>query len=262
MTAGRDDDRVSTILATTAHRPLAMPAGPWMMFQGWDRLLFAHWHVPFEELRPLVPKVLDLDDFAGETWVSLVPFWMRNVRFRWTPSLGRLSNFPELNLRTYVRYNGEPGVFFFSLDTTSRALIAGARNLVNLPYFQASMAMRSGDLAARMRSERLAAPAQLLVEYRPVGERTVPVQGSRDWFLTERYRVYSVRKDGAVLALDVHHLPWQLAGAEARFAANTMLSAAGLDCERMPDLLHYSHRQSVVLWPPRRLPSSSTAHHR
>jgi uncharacterized protein YqjF (DUF2071 family) len=255
MTDGVVDDRVPTILGSTAHRPFALPTGPWMMYQGWDALLFAHWQIPAEQLRPLVPRQLELDDYAGETWVSLVPFRMRGVRFRGTPQLGKLSNFPEINVRTYVQVDGEPGVFFFSLDTTSRALIAGARGWLNLPYFRASMAMRSGNRAARIRSGRLnaEAPANLLVEYRPTGSYSSPAGGSRDWFLTERYRVYSVLRDSTVLALDVHHLPWRIAAAEARFADNSMLSAAGLNHSPQPDLLHFSHRQSVVLWPPRRV---------
>ena len=39
----------------------------WMMFQSWQRQLFAHWPVPASVLRALVPRELELDDFQGDT---------------------------------------------------------------------------------------------------------------------------------------------------------------------------------------------------
>ncbi|MGI8842402.1 MAG: DUF2071 domain-containing protein, partial [Gemmatimonadaceae bacterium] len=35
------------------------------MFQSWQRLLFAHWPVPIEMLRPLVPASLVIEEFDG-----------------------------------------------------------------------------------------------------------------------------------------------------------------------------------------------------
>lgn len=256
------DHDASSILRNSEHRPFAMAHGPWMMFQGWDHLLLAHWRLAPEELRPLVPTELELDAYDGNAWVGLVPFWMRNVRLRGTPILGRLSNFPEINLRTYVRVNDEPGVYFFSLDTTSRALIGAARTWLRLPYFGADMAARCGERATRMRSVRWSSrgnPAALTVEYRPTREARTPERGSLEWFLTERYRVYSVLGPGSVLALDVHHAPWSIAPAEARFREQSMLTAAGLGVTGPPDLLHYSARQDVLLWPARRIQHPTTS---
>ena len=98
------------ILNATAHRPWPMPSGPWVMSQTWHDLLFAHWPVDKEALRALVPSRFELDLFEGEAWVGVVPFHMTNVAPRFVPALPWVSAFPELNVRTYVRVDGKPGV--------------------------------------------------------------------------------------------------------------------------------------------------------
>src|SRR5947209_7678700 len=109
------------------------------MKQTWHDLLFAHWSLPPEQIRPAVPAQLALDTFDGKAWVGVIPFWMSAVRARFLPPLPGVSRFPELNARTYVTYNGKPGVYFFSLDAARRAAVWGARSFYHLPYFYAAM---------------------------------------------------------------------------------------------------------------------------
>src|SRR5438874_2709059 len=98
------------ILQTVHHRPFPLPGGPWVMTQIWHRLLFAHWPIALDVLRPLVPSELPLDTFEGHCWVSISPFYMTHVRPRGLPSVPRISQFPELNVRTYVIFQDIPGV--------------------------------------------------------------------------------------------------------------------------------------------------------
>src|SRR5262245_39187164 len=98
------------------HRPWKLPTRPWVMAQDWEDLLFAHWPVPVEVLRGLVPGGLELDTFERQAWIGIVPFRMSGVRLRAMPAVPRLSAFPELNVRTYVKAGGKAGVWFFSLD--------------------------------------------------------------------------------------------------------------------------------------------------
>ncbi len=146
------------ILTETAHRPWPMPAGPWVMSQTWNDLLFAHWPVPKDRLRELVPARFELDLFDGEAWLGIVPFRMTNVAPRLVPSLRWISAFPELNVRTYVRVDDKPGVFFFSLDAGNPVAVGAARTLLNLPYFSADMTV-DVDGAVDYASRRLATPA-------------------------------------------------------------------------------------------------------
>src|SRR5437016_13801934 len=85
-------------LRSLTHRPWALPAGPWVMAQNWHDLLFAHWPVSLEILRGLIPRALEVDEFDGQAWISVVPFSMSGVRVRGTPSMPWLSAFPELKI--------------------------------------------------------------------------------------------------------------------------------------------------------------------
>ena len=69
---------------------------------------------------------------------------MTNVTPRFVPVLPWVSAFPELNVRTYVRVGGKPGVFFFSLDAGNPVAVGAARTLLNLPYFTADMTVAGG----------------------------------------------------------------------------------------------------------------------
>src|SRR5438270_3915654 len=92
------------LLLETDHRPIPMPAGPWVMKQNWHDLLFAHWALPASQMRPLVPRELELDLLDGSAYVAVTPFWIGGGRGRWMPPLPFLYKFCELNVRTYVRY--------------------------------------------------------------------------------------------------------------------------------------------------------------
>src|SRR5690242_13494272 len=120
--------------------PGIRPNAPVIGYQRWDRILFLHWAVPPELLRPHVPRALDIDTYEGRAYVSLTPFTVRGARLRGTPYLPGLSTFHELNVRTYVhRDGGDPAVWFFSLDAASALASAIARVSVRLPYCFARM---------------------------------------------------------------------------------------------------------------------------
>jgi hypothetical protein len=244
----------TAILDHTDHRPWAMPRGPWLMTQTWHDLLFAHWPVPPEQVRALVPAPFELDLFDGQAWIGIVPFHMTNVAPRGVPSLPWVSEFPELNVRTYVRVDDRPGIYFFSLDAGSALAVWTARALLNLPYHTAAMtvgpaaggvtyrSMRSGDRAAQFRAT-----------YGPVGPAFVAIEGSLEHFLTERYCLYNLNRRAAPYRLEIHHPPWPLQPATASIDRNTIGEANGITVPGTAPLLHFSKRQDMVAWAPARL---------
>ena len=134
------------ILTDVSHRPWPLPGGQWFMTQSWHDLLFAHWPVDARVLQERLPAGLLLDTFDGQAWIGIVPFRMTNVAPRGVPPVPFVSEFLELNVRTYVTLQGKPGVFFFSLDAGRLLAVLGARAMFRLPYFAASMRVtRSGD---------------------------------------------------------------------------------------------------------------------
>lgn len=224
------------------------------MTQTWNDLLFAHWPVEPSELRHHVPDAFPLDLFEGRAWVGVVPFWMTNVAPRGVPALPWVSEFPELNVRTYVQTGGKPGVFFFSLDAGSLAAVTAARTLLNLPYYAASMEVQPwGDGVSYKSSRSDDSGARFEATYQPEGGVFTPIAGTLDCFLTERYCLYHVDHGGHPYRLDIHHPPWPLQHARSAIAANTMLDIHRLTPLESSPLLHFAKRQDMVAWAPERL---------
>jgi uncharacterized protein len=240
------------ILQEVSHRPWPMPDKPWVMTQSWHDLLFAHWRVDHRTLRGKVPPEFELDVFDGASWLGIVPFHMTNVAPRGIPSLPWISEFPELNVRTYVRVDDRPGIYFFSLDAGSRLAVRAARAILNLPYHSASITVRlyGGRVEYESRRRGSGPQARLSVAYRPAGDRFQAFEGTLEHFLTERYCLYNLDREGVPYRLEIHHPPWPLQPAVADFAHNTMDDAAGLSAEDMKPLLHFSKRQDMVAWAP------------
>ena len=246
---------VKMIFRSTAHRPWPLPFRPWIMAQVWHDLLFAHWPIEEQALRPHIPAKLEIDTFQGQAWLGIIPFRMSGVRPRGLPALPWLSAFPELNVRTYVTAEGKPGVWFFSLDAANPFAVLAARLSFHLPYFNARMNCREGHDSIHYRSERTqrhAAAASLHARYAPTGPVFNPQHGSLEHFLTERYCLYSAQ--GAKLYRgEIHHPPWPLQLAEAHFGRNTMAEASGIALPNIAPLLHFARRVDMVVWAPDRI---------
>jgi uncharacterized protein YqjF (DUF2071 family) len=247
------------ILERADHRPSPLPERPWAMRMTWRDLLFAHWPVSPDVLRPHVPDALDIDTFDGAAWLGVVPFLMDGVRLRAMPVLPGAGAFPELNVRTYVRAGGRSGVWFFSLDAASRLAVRGARAWFGLPYFDARMKVtregREGTgegLRVQYYSRRIhrgAASAAFDATYHPTGPAVAAASGSLERWLTERYCLFALDRRGSLRVGDIHHAPWSLQSAEAEIRANTMAGPLGLELPGDP-VLHFADRLDVLAWGP------------
>lgn len=239
------------ILREVDHRPWPIPPDPWVMFQSWRRLLFAHWPLPADALRPLVPGALELETFEGQAWLGLTPFHMRGLRPRFLPAVPGSSDFPEMNLRTYVRVGDRPGIFFFTLEAGSSLAVAAARALYRLPYHKAEMEIREEGDWIRYRSRREDGTAAFEGRYRPSGPVTHARKDTLEYFLTERYALYVVLRNGDVLRGDIHHGRWPLQPAKAEIDVNTVAAAHGIELPAREPLLHFAQRQDTLAWAPK-----------
>jgi uncharacterized protein len=229
--ARRDLDRIA---------PTRRPAGPADGFQKWRKLLFLHWPVPVEALRAVVPRALELDLDDGIAWIGVVPFAMREVRPRWIPKAASF-DFLETNVRTYVSFRGEPGVYFLSLEAASALACAAARVTFGLPYFWASMRMeQQGDEITYETVRRVGPPARTFVRYRIGAELPASIPGTRQFFLIERYSLFVERGD-RILRGRVHHTPYRVHEAEVLEVHDELIGAAGLVAPAGgPSQVHYS----------------------
>jgi uncharacterized protein YqjF (DUF2071 family) len=242
------------ILDDVAHRPWPLPDGPWFMTQSWHDLLFAHWPVDARTLQQKLPAGLPLDTYDGQAWLGIVPFRMTNVAPRGVPSIPFVSAFPELNVRTYVTLHGKPGVYFFSLDAGSSLAVTAARTLFHLPYYAATMDVQETDgrvSYSSTRDTRMEGVAEFAATYRPIGPVQRAQPGTLEYFLTERYCLYTVDASFRAKRLEIHHWPWPLQLAEAHITVNTMAEAAGIRLPSTAPLLHFARRQDMVAWPMR-----------
>jgi uncharacterized protein YqjF (DUF2071 family) len=227
------------------------------MTQWWRDLLFAHWPIDPSVIQALLPDSLEVDVIDGKSWVGVVPFRMSGVRPRLTPPFPLLSNFSELNVRTYVRPShgakDRAGVYFWSLEASNLIAVAAARRFFHLPYMNAQMSCESVQGWIEYESRRThhgEPPAEFKARYRPRGvtSKTELVQ-----WLTERYCLYTTDAEGSLYQGEIHHQPWPLEDAEASFEMNTMARACGIELPATPPLLHFAKAIQVAIWPLRKL---------
>jgi uncharacterized protein len=239
--------RQSRSLDQVGHRPWPVPAGRWVMGQTWEEQLFAHWRVPDEELRARVPAGLEVERHDGSAWVGITPFRITGLRSRGVVPLPGVSSFLELNVRTYVHApDGRPGVWFFSLDATSRLAVRAARRTYRLPYFDARITLDEVDGWIDVEAARLGERGKVFSgRYRSAGPSSASEPGSLEWFLCERYCLYAADRHGTLYRADIHHTPWQLHPAEAEIE---LTSIAPFELRGEP-LCHVADTQDVVIWP-------------
>ena len=188
-------------------RPSRKPA----MHHAWRSLLFLHWRVEAKRVQRTLPPGLFVDSHDGAAYVGVVPFFMRDIRPRGLPAVPGLSNFLELNMRTYVfDAEGRPGVWFYSLDCNSRLTVWGAKKFFHLPYRGARMSATTGDDGAIHYRSQVGDRYQTQLTYR-LGLAEKPAEaGSLEFFLVERYLLFSAARDGRLFTGQVVHAPYPL----------------------------------------------------
>lgn len=245
---------VEEVLRVQAHRPYPLPPGPWVMQQTWQDLLFAHWPVDAEQVRLAMPKALrpHLDTFQGNAWLGVIPLRMTGVKLRGTPGVPTATEFPELNVRTYVTVEGKPGVYFFSLDAASRLAVYGARFGFGLNYFYAQMSARvsdRGQVEYESRRTENPRPAEFVASYVPEAKSVFhAAPGTIEEFFVERYCLYTSHGPHIGRA-NIHHLPWSLQRAKATVKTNTMAEVNGISLPKSKPHLLFAKELDVLVWP-------------
>lgn len=228
----------------------ARPNSPPILRQNWENLLFLHWPVEPAALRSLVPDPLELDLFDNQAWIGVTPLAMTGVRASVLPAIPGFNSFLELNVRTYVHYRGQPGVYFFSLDSSKVIPALAARFLYFLPYFKASMEFSTGGPIFHFSSKRLDSPAEFSADWQVGGPLGEAPPNSLEFFLVERYGLF-VEIGGQIQIIRIHHRPWILEQAILHSCRSTMIGALGVPEPTSAPLAHFSYFLAVETWEPR-----------
>jgi uncharacterized protein YqjF (DUF2071 family) len=214
------------------------------LFQKWRNLLFAHWSFSPEVIQKTLPEGLTVDTFHSMAWVGVIPFYMRDVHPRFIPSVPGISDFLELNVRTYVYdQKGRPGVWFYSLDCNQWLAITAARVGYFLPYYDAEMSAEDGaDGLIDYRCRRRNSEKQTRFWYSGKGMARFAEPGTLDFFLIERYLLFTRDPaSGDLFCGRVHHSPYPLLTPKLASFDTTMFEINGLPIPKGdPDAIHFS----------------------
>lgn len=239
--------------------PTNRPTGPAAGYHTWTDLLFLHWRVPADLLRPHIPDGLELDTFDGDAWLGVVPFHIRGLRPRWFPPVPGLSEFHETNLRTYVHFEGrDPGVWFFSLDAACLPAVEVARWKWHLSYFYAAMdVVRRDDriwYRSHRRDRRSDARAEVEIEAAIGGPlldtpESTATPGTLEHFLAERYILYAAAPDDRLFTGRVWHRPYRLRSVDLIHCRETLSDVAGTPVTNEPEHAMFCDGVEVDVFP-------------
>lgn len=205
-------DRIGRLLDAA----LRTPPSPFLTAR-WESLVLLNFTCPRELLLPFVPAGTELDDWHGESIVSLVAFLFRDTRLRGVAIPGHV-NFEEANLRFYVRHVAAGGdarraVVFIRELVPKRAVSIVARLLYNEPYLTVPMrhdVELDPERGGHARYSWDHGGGTFVLGADVVGPAVTLAQGSEAEFITEHYWGYTRQPNGSTLEYRVEHPPWRV----------------------------------------------------
>lgn len=231
---------MAELIKTVEHRPWLIPRQPWKFYQEWNDAIFLHWQVDLKELKKFVPNSLEIDLFDGQAWVSMVAFTMENMRPRNLPSFSPISNFDEINIRTYVKHNGKQGVYFLNIEGGSFLSCKLAKTISELPYQYSKMDRNSGFFNSKNKEEGNSFSVKFSVGDKLSDKRPI------DKWLTERYALF--QNSGSYLnSFEIHHQEWPINEIEILDLDLSYSRFKNLiNCK--PNKIQYSKGVDVIAW--------------
>lgn len=184
----------------------------------WRYLAMLNYPVDLELLRQFVPRGVELDEFRGVTYVSMVGFLFLSTRVLGLP-IPLHTNFEEVNLRFYVRrYEGaqaKRGVVFVREIVPRWAIARIARFAYNENYVPLPMSHRidfqtSSTLPGFVEYGWRTGSRQNRLSVNVSGDPLPLVAGSEQQFIAEHYWGYAAQRDGSTMEYEVEHPPWRV----------------------------------------------------
>jgi len=232
--------KIKELLNITEHRPWEMPISSWKFYQEWNNAIFLHWQVDLMELKKFVPDEIEIDLFEGKPWVSMVAFTMEKMRPKNMISFPPISDFDEINIRTYVKYKGKSGVYFLSIEGGTKVSCKLAKGISELPYRYSKM-KREKNVFHSINSEF---NDELKIQY-SIGE-TINNKKPIDKWLTERYALFQ-ETENSINSFEIHHIEWPL---NEILIKKIKLNYSRFDklINNKPNKIQYSKGVEVIAW--------------
>lgn len=232
---------INDILSNITHRPFELPNGQWKYYQEWNNALFFHWTIPSEILRKCVPEKFNIDTFGGNCYISLVAFTMEKIRPKYFPSISFISNFDEINLRTYIDNNNKKGVYFLNIEAEKLLSTFIAKSLSGLPYEKSNIKRTEKRYISKNSKKGFYLNTEFEIK------NDLQCKSELDKWLTERYCLY-LDSDNEFYRYDIHHKEWEIKNIEIKqLNLNYKIGDINLS-DKEPNLTHYSDGVKVLAW--------------
>jgi uncharacterized protein YqjF (DUF2071 family) len=196
----------------------------------WDRALFIHYEADRAVLQKSIPFRLDL--YEGRAFVSIVAFTMRGMRPRFGGQLAALLCKPIathglLNVRTYVRHNDEPGIYFMSEWLENRMSVALGPRTFGLPYRFGRLEYKHTPESDEIRGRVSARDGSFNYRGPPAKQNISECEvDSLSEFLLERYTAFTAYR-GKKRFFRVWHEPWRQVDVDIDVSSDDLLGSTG-----------------------------------
>ncbi len=221
-----------------------------LMHQDWRELLFLHWRCNPSDIQKTLPPGLFVDTFDGDAYITITPLYMQNLSFTNFPlSLPGMSNFIEVNVRTYVHdMHGNPGIWFYSLEIDNFVAAHGARMSYYLPCHHSSISLAKAQNVLTIRGNRIGEDISFEFIYSGEEDLDEAAPESLEFFLIERYAYFSFSANKLYMGRVFHH-PYPLAKSKVIRWSNSLIKANSLPVSNTePDFIHYSSGVDVDIY--------------
>jgi uncharacterized protein YqjF (DUF2071 family) len=220
----------STLSEAARRRMLALPGEP-MFYARWDRAVFIHYEADPATLQGDIPFDLDLRE--GRAFVSIVAFTLSRMR----PRIGgRLSEWlfkpiathEFLNVRTYVRHRGEPGIYFLAEWLSNPLSVRLGPRTFGLPYKFGRLIYAHARVRGEIRGRVEAREGLLGYQGNVAASHFAPSEpGSLTEFMLERYTAFTQQRRRRRL-FRVWHKPWPQTALEVDVTAGDLVGSTGV----------------------------------
>jgi uncharacterized protein YqjF (DUF2071 family) len=176
----------------------------------WENLLFATYKVRPDMLKPYIPQGLEPDTIDGNAFISLIAFDFLDIKVKGL-RLPFNVNFPEINLRCYVKNSDRRGVVFIKELVPVYLTVIGANLFFNEKYVHASMKseVTKGEKIFVKHTVKIKSK-EYFIQAEAENKPYMPDVNSTENFFKEHKWGFGVNKKNEPLVYRVEHQHWEI----------------------------------------------------
>lgn len=216
----------------------------WFGRQKWSEIIFVHWPVEKNILQQYVPYPFRIATVENQAYLSVVAFQAQDSRFKMFPKKFSFRPFWQINVRTYIRFGREFGIYFFALYSNDLLAVLMGR-LPGLPYKQADIKVirRKNQRILSLFSKAYRQEVQLTYN----NQRTAKMpKDERVNFLTNHKNLYFIKND-KIFQGRIFHKPWRLFYVDGQVQTAEFFDSISLQAKS--PILMAGHNQQSYLYP-------------